>query len=182
MKRRSVYAWAELLLGLLLLALGIYTYIHPNIAVSVTMWGYSLVAIVTGAVDIIFYFKMSRWSGRGSAVSFVAGLLSILAGLMIMLNPALGNTIFNLVFSIWFISHSVARLANIRFIRKVAGRGVGTVSMVCNILGVALGVVMLFFPSVLTHAFGYLVATGLTIHGVSGLVDFFSKIGRKDVF
>ncbi|MDL2293355.1 DUF308 domain-containing protein [Ruminococcaceae bacterium OttesenSCG-928-D13] len=179
MTKRSKFGWMELVLGLLFILLGIITLINPGIALSGVVVIYSLTAIITGITDIVFYVKLHSATGFGPGVSLASGIISVLAGLLLLLNPAFGGWIFSIVFAVWFISHSISRLANQRYIRYVAGRGMSVVSTVLNALGVLLGVVMLVRPRVTALSLGFLVAVGLMVHGASSIIEAFSRLGEQ---
>lgn len=178
MSKRSKFGWLDFLVGLGLLALGIYTFIHPQIALSGIIVVYSVLAIVSGIADIVFYVRLKSNTGFGAAISLVGGILSILVGFMLLLNPVLGRWIFYIVFPVWFIAHSISRLANYRRIRILAGRGAAIASLVLNILGLVLGILMAFSPLLSSLSLGYLVAATLVLHGVGRIVESFSRLGE----
>ena len=87
MKRRSKFGWMELIIGILLIVLGIFTFLQPGGVLSGAVFVYGLLAIITGVADIVFYVKMERHTGFGPAVALVSGILSVIAGLLIMVYP-----------------------------------------------------------------------------------------------
>lgn len=180
MTKRSKFGWANFLLGLVLVALGVYTFVRPQIALSGIVILYSLVAILAGAADIVFYVRLKSNTGFGPAMSLVAGILSVLAGFMLLLNPALGSWLFGLVFAVWFTAHSVSRLANYKRIRFIAGRAVAVVSVILNSVGVVLGVLLLLNPLASSLSLGYLVGAALVLHGAGSIVEAFSRLGRRE--
>lgn len=179
MTKRSKFGWVDFLLGALLIALGFYTFFHPQIAMSSIVLLYSILAIVTGIVDIVFFVQLKSSTGLGPTASLVAGILSVLAGFMLLLNPVLGTWIFGLVFAIWFIAHSISRLANYRYIHAIAGKAVSILSVIINGICIVLGVVLLLNPAVLSTSLGYIVAIALVLHGVGNVIEAFSKLGEE---
>lgn len=180
MTKRSKFGWLNFILGLVLVGLGIYTFLNPRIALSGVVILYSILAIATGITDIVFYVKLKSSTGFGPAVSLISGIISILAGFMLLLNPVLGQWIFSVVFPIWFIAHSISRLANYSYIRMTAGKWEAVVSLIVNILGILVGVLMLIYPVVSALSLGYLVAIALVLHGVGNVVEAFSKLGEQE--
>ena len=62
MRNRSKYAWVELIEGILLIIVGLISFIHP---VSILRWAviiYGIMALITGIVDIVFYAKTEKKS------------------------------------------------------------------------------------------------------------------------
>lgn len=178
MTKRSRFGWLEFILGVLFIALGILTLVYPGGALTGVVVVYSIVAIITGITDIVFYVKVHSSVGFGPSISLVSGILSALAGLLLLFNPPLGRWIFSVLFSVWFIAHSISRLANQQFIRQVAGKAVSVVSIILNVLCIIVGVLMLVYPAVTALSLGYLVAIGLMVHGVNSVIEAFSGIGR----
>ena len=60
MRRRSRYGWLELIEGILLILLGIYTLCNPGGMLRGITFAYGLLAVITGISDIVFYAKTER--------------------------------------------------------------------------------------------------------------------------
>ena len=180
MTRKSKFGWMELILGILLIILGIYTFAKPSTALTSVVIIYGLVSIITGIADIVFYVKLERRTGLGPTVSLIAGILSILAGLLILLIPGAGRWIFAVFFPIWFISHCISRLADLSITRVVAGTAYYYFSLVVNILGLLLGFMMILNPWISVISISYIVGFYLILLGVGSIVMAFSKSGVRD--
>ena len=93
MKEYSRCKWLELIEGILLIILGIVTLVCP----TGVFWGFSIIygimAIVTGVADIIFYVKMEKYTGFGPVLALVSGVMSVLAGAMLLMYPNAGQLI-----------------------------------------------------------------------------------------
>ena len=74
---------------------------------------YGLLAVVTGIGDLVFYVKMEQHMGFGPSVSLIAGLLSVMAGFMLLVHPDAGKWIIALLVPIWFIAHCISRLMGV---------------------------------------------------------------------
>ena len=121
MRRRSRYGWLELIEGILLILLGIYTLCNPGGMLRGITFAYGFLAVITGISDIVFYAKTERYIGFGPTIALVTGILSLLAGLMLLMYPNAGELIMTLLLPIWFIAHSVSRLTHIPLVR-LAGK------------------------------------------------------------
>ena len=53
MRRRSGFGWMEFIEGLLLLALGVYTLVQPDRALTGLIVMYGIVAVTMGIADIL---------------------------------------------------------------------------------------------------------------------------------
>ena len=88
MKRRSGYGWLELIMGILLILLGIFTFIRPTETLTGVVIIYGIIAVLTGIADIVFYIKIDRHMGFVPTISLISGLLSVMAGVMLLAYPA----------------------------------------------------------------------------------------------
>ena len=104
MRRRSRYGWLELIEGILLILLGIYTLCNPGGMLRGITFAYGFLAVITGISDIVFYAKTERYIGFGPTIALVTGILSLLAGLMLLMYPNAGELIMTLLLPIWFIA------------------------------------------------------------------------------
>lgn len=180
MKRKMGFGWIELILGVLLVLAGVYALANPQAALGSMVVLYGLAAIVTGIADIVIYVKLERRTGFGPVLSLVAGILSILAGIFILLNPGAGQWAFGAFFPLWFIAHCISRLANLGVTRVVAGNAYYYFALIVNILGLILGVLLLFNPWVSMLTLGYIIGLYLVLLGVGSIVMAFAKTnGRR---
>ena len=84
MRCRSKFGWMELMIGILLIVLGIFTFLRPGSVLTGAVLVYGVFALITGIADIVFYVKMERHTGFGPVVALVSGILSVIAGLLVM--------------------------------------------------------------------------------------------------
>lgn len=69
MRRRSKFGWMELMIGILLIVLGIFTFLRPGSVLTGAVLVYGVFALITGIADIVFYVKMERHTGFGPGSS-----------------------------------------------------------------------------------------------------------------
>ena len=113
MRKHTPFGWSELLTGILFVLLGIFTFIRPGSAITGLVFLYGILATLTGIADIVFYAKMENHMGFGPTISLVSGILSLLAGLMLLLHPGAGAWAMALLFPLWFITHCISRLTHL---------------------------------------------------------------------
>lgn len=169
MRRRSRYGWLELIEGILLILLGIYTVSHPGSMIRGVTIAYGLFAVVTGISDIVFYAKTEHYIGFGPTISLVSGILSILAGLMLLMYLNSGELIIILLLPIWFIAHCVSRLTHLPLVR-LAGPFYYYFTMIVNIIGIILGCLMIVWPSIALFSAGFIIGFYLILLGVDSIV------------
>ena len=178
MKKNSRFGWLELAVGILLILLGIYTFIRPGSMLTGIVAIYGLIAVTTGIQDIITYVKVEKYTGFGPTLSLVSGILSIMCGVMLLLYPDAGKWILSLLFPIWFIAHCISRLSHMYIVRMAGSRFYYYFALTLNILGLILGILMIFNPlmAFMTLRFmGYIVAVYLVLLGIDSIVAAFGR-------
>ena len=179
MKNRSGFGWIGFISGLCMLLLGVFTFIRPE---SMFTWFtviYGLIAVITGVCDIVFYIKAERYTGFGPVISLIFGVLGVMAGIILVTHPETGKWILSIAFPLWFIAHCISRMTHLNLIRLTAGSVYYYISLVVNILGLILGVVMLFKPAFTFITAGTLVGIYLITSGVEAIIIAFSKVGSR---
>ena len=116
MRQRSSYGWLELVIGILLSVLGIYSFFRPVDYLTTLIVIYGIAALVTGIADIVFYCKMERHIGFAPTISLATGVLGVMAGLVLMVHPGAGRWAIGLFFPLWFIAHCISRLTHLSLI------------------------------------------------------------------
>ena len=170
MKKRSAFGWSELIIGIVLLLLGIFTFMRPYKALTGIVFVYGILAVITGIADILFYVKVEQRTGFGPAVSLVTGILSLLAGILLLFNPGTGSWAMAVLFRLWFVAHCISQLTHLPVIRLTAGTGYYYFSLIVNILGLVLGFFMIFDPVLSLFSVGYIIGCYLLLTGIDHLV------------
>ena len=120
MKSRSSFGWLELIIGILLILLGVFTIVKPGIALTGLVVVYGIMALIMGIADIVLYVRVERYTGFGPMVSLISGILSVMTAIMLLVYPNAGKWVLSLLFPIWFIAHCISRLSQLNTIRITA--------------------------------------------------------------
>ena len=179
MRRRSGYGWFELIIGIMLVVLGIFTFIRPGSTLTGIVILYGLVAVITGISDLIFYVRTERYTGFGPAVSLISGIFSIMAGVMLLVYPKAGAMVLTLLFPIWFIAHCISRLAHQPHVRRIAGSGMHTLTLIINIIGLILGFMMLLSPLFTLATLRNFAGIYLILLGIDSILMSASRMGMR---
>lgn len=177
MRKRSGFGWLECILGILLIILGIFTFANPHKTLTGIVVIYGILAVVMGVTDILLYVRIERYTGFGPIVSLISGILSVMSGMMLLAYPNARKLILSLLFPIWFIAHCISRLSHLHTIRLTAGNLIHYLTLALNILGLALGFMMMFRPVVSLISVSYIVGAYLILLGIDSIIMAFSKIG-----
>ena len=176
---RKNYGILELILGILLICLGLYTFLEPSAVLSGIAAIYGALALVTGVVDIVFYARMERRLGFGPVVSLVSGILSVIAGLLILFNLSAGAWLMSTLFPLWFLAHCVSRLAQLPLTRLTSGGVAFWFSLAINVLGLVLGALLLANPVLSLLSSGWLIGAYLIALGMDSLFFALSLLGGR---
>lgn len=179
MRRRSGFGWLELVIGILLIILGVFTLANPGFALSGLVALFGIIAIVMGVADIVLYVRVERFTGFGPIVSLISGILSVMSGIMLLVYPNAGRWVLSLLFPIWFIAHCISRLSQLNSIRFHAGNGMYYFTLIVNIIGLVLGILMVLRPLVSMLSIGYIVGFYLILLGVDSIALAASNIGSR---
>lgn len=173
MRKYSGFRWMELIIGILLILLGIFTFIRPGSMLTGIVIIYGVIAVITGIQDIITYVRVEKYTGFGPTLSLVSGILSVMCGIMLLIYPNAGKWVLSLLFPIWFIAHCISRLSHVNVRRLTGGKFSYYFTLIVNIIGLVLGIFMFFYP-VLTfmtmRVMGYIAAVYLVLLGIDSIV------------
>lgn len=178
MKKRTDFGWNELIIGLLLIILGIFTFVRPESTLTGAVVIYGIIAIVMGIEDIVVYVRLARFTGFGPMLSLISGILSVMCGIMLLANPNVGKWALTILLPIWFIAHCISGLTHTNFVRLIGNRFYYYFALILNILGLILGFLMLFSPvlSFLTiRAISYMIAVYLILFGAESMIAAFAR-------
>ena len=166
MRGRSGFGWSQFVMGLCLILLGVFTCMRPGSIFSGIGVIYGIAAVITGICDIVIYIKEERFTGFGPGLSLLA-------------YPGVAEWIVSLLFPLWFIAHCISRLTHLGIIRMMAGSFYYTFSLVVNILGLILGVLMLLQPFLALFTLGYMVGFVLIAFGIDCILMAFTDLGSR---
>lgn len=180
MKKRSNIGWMELISGIVLLVLGILSFIHPGKLVSGIVILYGVAAIITGIADIVFFAKLDCRLGLAPSVALVTGVISVMVGVMLLVYPNAGKLIMSLLLPIWFMTHCISRLVQLNVIHLMAEPFLYYATIVVNVIGLILSVVLLFNPAMSLAASAYIIGAYLVLLGIDGIILGVSRIGSGE--
>lgn len=178
MKRENGFGWSELLGGVLLILLGIFTFARPESMLTGAVVVYGIIAIVIGIEDIVVYVRLARFTGFGPTLSLIAGILSVMCGVMLVADPNIGKWALTILLPIWFIAHCISGLTRMNLVRMLGNQFYYYFSLTLNILGLVLGFVMIFSPTmsfVTLKAICYMAAIFLILFGIESVIAAFAR-------
>ena len=85
----------------------------------------------------------------------------------------------SLLFPIWFIAHCISRLSHLGMVRYFSGSAMYYISLVLNIIGLILGIMMVFHPIIALFSIGYIVGAYLILLGIDSIIIGASSVGSR---
>lgn len=177
MRKYSGFRWMAFIAGVLLVVFGVWAFLRPGTALQWAVIFYGLLAVLTGILDIVFYVKMERYTGFGPMLSLISGILSVMAGSMLLVYPGAGSAAAALLFPLWFLAHCISRLSGQPRILKVLNPFSYYLTLILNILGLILAVLMLLSPVFTLMSLDTIIGCYLVLLGIDSIVLAFS--GKK---
>ena len=147
-------------LGMVAAALGIAVIVWPNITVGVAVALFAIYAFVNAIGQLVAMFTVERSVGR-DILRLVMAVIDVAAGLVAVVYPGITAEVLAIVVGIWAVFGGSIELAG-------AWTGRSGWLAVGGLLSVAVGVVLIVWPSIgavsLALVFGiYLLAYGITL-------------------
>lgn len=137
---------ASLILGILFLFASLIAFLNPLSDLYAVTFLFGVVAVVNGIWLMAYQF--------GMAWRIALGIIDIILGIFILVNPFWGFLPLPSLFAIWFIVNSILNFSNLRY-TKILGKNYFWLSLILNIFCIIAGVLLLFnsVSSVLTLSF-----------------------------
>lgn len=97
-----------LALGIVLILVGTFSVVVSVVATlaSVLLFGWLL--LCTGAIEAVYAFRQAKWSGI--LLHVVNGILSVVAGFLLVANPAAGALVLTLLMAMFFMIGGLFRI------------------------------------------------------------------------
>ncbi len=179
MKRQKEINWTELIVGVVCILIGVYTFTRPQQALNGFAVAYGILAIIMGIADIAFYINMERHTGFGPVIEIISGILNIFIGFFLIVYSHISVLIASIFFAVWIIAHSIGRLINVGIVKFYEGKTGYYTALIINIIGLVLGLLMLFSPFASVVSIAFIIALYLIAFGIGNLISvFFTKTGR----
>ena len=140
----NIATYGQMLIDIILFALGVYSASNPTSSNTVIGVAFGISLSVVGIYNIIKYiFNIHR--GPFFIVDIVYGVLSIIAGIFIIINPLSLTGILSIGIGLWLIVSASFKFALALQLRKFAEE-TWLFSLVVSILVLILGIIVMINP------------------------------------
>ena len=174
---RQIYlSWSQILLGVVVSALGLVLTIWPDIASNALLNGIGTILILAGLIRSLRYFR-----GETSVVvlanDLAIGLISIMAGILIISLKALLFSLIPVLLGIVVLVGGVIKLQSTLDMKRMHIRR-WYLELACTIISIVLGILILFNPFSTAMLLMRVIGVALLLEGV---VDLISKHAYEKV-
>jgi len=172
MEKKSELSWGYLLTGILFILVALIAFKNPESSLVAIVYVFAFSAIYKGVFDLFFRRKIHQYTDHKSTLLIVLGVFDLVVGVFLLFNVSLGLVALPFIFAIWFIVDSIISLA-LSDVFKLKNTSYYWFNVILNVIGIVLGIVLLFNPisSALTLAF--LVGLYFMVIGISFIVNAF---------
>lgn len=155
---RSLW-WLFVLFGVVTVAAGIILIVWPGPSLVTVAVIIGIFLLVDGVIDVILSIT---GKGEGRGLVAVLGVLSIIAGLIMIKHPFSALAVLVIIVGIWFIVAGV-----VRFVAAFSGdEGRGT-NIAVGLLDVLAGIVVLAWPDLSLKTLAVLAGIVFVIRGIA---------------
>ena len=158
--------WSSLIMGTLLLIVAVIIFSYPVKNFYTLTWLIGLFILINGVIQLLFRRAARALAGSGSGLIVVIGIIDIIFGLLVIFNVGASSTFFIFMFAAWFIVSSIIGLMTISKQSRLKG-----LSIIVNVLGLLLGIILLFNPMMGMILVSTMIAITFAILGVTYVID-----------
>lgn len=160
------FNWGYLILGILFILIALLSFRDPASNLVAIVLVFAVMAILKGIFELVVRRKMEEFAGQSGVPMIIIGILDIVLGIFLLFNTTVGIIALPIVFAAWFIVDSFGELMVAGAYKNIS-TGYYWFKIIINLLGIVLGILLLFNPlsAALTLAFlvgFYFMMTGIT--------------------
>lgn len=162
---------ATIILGVMVIIGGVFALFSPGATFLSLAWLVGIMLIAVG-IDEIAAFIVRRKQGDVSIWELLTGVLSIIAGILIISNVftrALTSVMLVYTFAAWITLTGIMRIAAAMQLKKLGNSWV--LMLLLGLLTIFLGIYSFIHPVFAAITLGYLIGFWLIMHG-AGLISF----------
>lgn len=165
-KLKSMFR-TSIIVSLALILVGIFLIIYPETTLSFLSYGAGIVLLVTGLIPTINFF-ISRENQKYLDISFLFGIVCIIVGVVIIINPTIVGSIVPLLIGIWMIINGVIKLYYSILINKVIK---SIASIIVSLFILACGLLLVLNPFSGAVALTIIIGIFLVVYSLLDLAE-----------
>lgn len=161
--------WGSLILGILFVITALVSFQDPTGNLLAIVMFFAIFAILKGVFEIFARNKVKELTGYKAYMPIIIGVIDILIGLYLLFNLNIGIVALPFVFAIWFIMDSIFGLFTLDLAKTVSS-GYFWFSLIVDILGIVVGIILLMNPLSSALTLSFLVGFYFMIFGITNII------------
>ena len=159
---------SSLISSCVMLVMGLILFINPESTITLISYIFGGVLVIVGANALINYYMRKQ---QISTFELIYGVLGIVGGLILILNPRAIASLIPLVLGIWI---TISSLGKLKYIWDNAMKDrKGTISLIITIIMLILGILLIFKPFDGAKMIAQMVGLFLVIYAILDIVQSF---------
>lgn len=167
--RKRGVDWASLILGILFVIAAFIAFRDPVGDLKALVWVFGVFAIIKGIFEIFIRSRLRRVTDNALIFPLIMGIVDIMLGLFFLMNSFAGMVTLGYLFAFWFIFDSIMGLMTANLSRQISN-GYFWFSVIVNVIGILLGIYLLFNPLAALLTLSFLVGFYFLMFGLVRIV------------
>ncbi len=173
LNKLNKFLYSSIIISALMLLIGVTFVIYPEISFATITYILAIVLVING-----IYFLIEKENSIFFSSLFTLGIIEILFGLVILLNPDIVKTLFPIVIGIIMVTKATLDLKLSMLLCKNKYDS-WLYIFICSIISITCGVIIILNPNIGTIALTTFIGIVITIYALSNIVDTF--LFKKDI-
>lgn len=169
MDEKRTIDWGSLILGILFVLVSLLSFQDPVGNLVAIVVAFAIFAFIKGIFELFVRNRLKELTGYKGKMPLIIGIIDILVGVFFLFNIGAGVAALPFVFAVWFIADSVLALFTADLARGVS-EGYYWFTIIVNILGILLGIFLLFNPISSALTLSFLVGFYFMLFGITHIV------------
>lgn len=165
------FDWLSLLVGILMLLAGGYTLFAPLSVLLSLPLVLGILAIAKGVQTLWLRHQVNEILVQKSSWLLWLGIIDIVIGLLLIIKMGLALDVIVFIFAVWFIFDAIFEIMTVRVFK--ADKGYYWLLIILSVLGLILGIILLFNPLLASATLVWLIAFYLIFIGIGKIIQAF---------
>lgn len=166
------FNWGYLIVGIMFIIVSLIAFRDPASSLIAIVMVFGVAAIVKGLFELFYRYKLKEFTGNKATSLIVIGVLDIIVGILLLFNLGVSVSMLPYFFAVWFIVDSIGDIS-LASVYKAVSPAYYWFMVIINILGVILGIMLLFNPLTSALTLAYLVGFYFMMTGIMYIVAAF---------
>ena len=168
----------SLIVSIIFVILGLFLFIKPDATISTISYIFGIFLLILGIISIFKYFKY-EYEINTLDFNLVYGVLVIIFGIYLIINPALLGSIFPTILGVWIIVNAVTKFQYALLLKKLNKNDFKYI-LIISLIVFILGIVLLINPLKTILVVTQIIGIFIIIYAVLDIIDNFVLRRNKE--